>query len=171
MQQKVNMTRIGLSSTERRCLTDNDMLWRGPAGHKAGLGRVECEEIKAWAPACRLTWEGTLQSGANLALPKIALGRRWHWGHRLGMRWAEAPTQGASPRTEAHHTRRSSEAALGVFSRIRGEKLFFFLPVSGSSAHWRWSAKCTWRDKHMYAHMCTHTHTHTSFACAQPSYP
>lgn len=43
----------------------------------------------------------------------------------------------ASLKTEARGTRKSSEVAHGVFSRVR-EFFFFFLlllPVSGSSAH------------------------------------
>lgn len=62
----------------------------------------------------------------------------------------------ASLRTEAQGTRKSSEVAHGVFSRIRVD-FFFLLPVSGSSAHLNWSAKYTWGNEQMYAHVCTRT--------------
>lgn len=159
MQQKVNMTWIGLSSTEWRGLTDNDMLWRGSAGGEAGLGRAECEEAKVAGPTCRSLWEGRCRADPARPTPRFYWDRGgggvgWGGG-RAGLRLRHIS---ASLRTEAQGNRKSSEAAHGVFNRII-EKFFFFLPVSGSSAHLSWSAKYTWGNEQTYAHVYTHTHT------------
>lgn len=70
----------------------------------------------------------------------------------------------ASLRTEAQGTRKSSEVAHGVFSRIR---VFFF----SSSSFWKF---CTFKLKckvHLRQRTDVRTcvHTHMSVACAQPS--
>lgn len=151
MQQKVNMTWIGLSSTEWRGLTDNDMLWRGSAGRDAGLGRTECEEAKVAGPACRSLWEGPSP--------------RLNWERGRGCAGLRLHHISASLRTEAQGTRKSSEAARGVFSRIMKKFFFFFLlTVYGSSAHLNWSAKYTWGNEQIYAHVYTCTfllHVHS----------
>lgn len=154
MQQKVNMTWIGLSSTEWRGLTDNDMLWRGSAGRDAGLGRTECEEAKVAGPACRSLWEGPSP--------------RLNWERGRGCAGLRLHHISASLRTEAQGTRKSSEAARGVFSRIM-KKFFFFFP----SSFWKF---CTFKLKcevhlRQWTDIRTCVHMHIFAACAQPSCP
>ena len=155
MQQKVNMTWIGLSSTEWRGLTDNDMLWRGSAGRDAGLGRTECEEAKVAGPACRSLWEGPSP--------------RLNWERGRGCAGLRLHHISASLRTEAQGTRKSSEAARGVFSRIMKKFFFFFFP----SSFWKF---CTFKLKcevhlRQWTDIRTCVHMHIFAACAQPSCP
>lgn len=93
MQQKVNATWLGLSSTE--C--------GGSAGLEAGWGRAECEEAKAWCqPAGRRE-----KDGAERSQP----------GTEAGTRQAAASLRKRITEDGAQGTR-SSEAARGVLSRI-----------------------------------------------------
>lgn len=107
------------------------------------LREAECEEAKAQVraqPSPTLHWDGG-GTGAT--------------GRGCAGLWLQHTS--ASLRTEAHWTRKSSEAAHGVFSRVI-EKKRFFLPASGSSEHWHWSAKYTWGDKHVHTYVRTRTH-------------
>lgn len=119
--------------------TGESRVWRGRGLH-AGL---------------QVNVRRTLQSRARPSLlqnctgTEVALGPQVEECTRLRLHHISA-----SLRTEAQGTRKSSEAAHGVFSGIRE---FFFLPVSGSSAHLNWSAKYTWGNEQMYAHVCTRT--------------
>lgn len=110
---------------------------------------------------------GSQEKGPCRAEP-TSLSPRLHWdrGGTGATGWGRA---GLRLPHEAHHTRRSSEAALGVFSRIRGEKLFFFqfLEVLHIDAEVQSALEGT----NTRMHTCAHTHTSMSFACAQPSYP
>lgn len=68
MQQKVNTTWLGLSSTE--C--------RGSAGLEAGWGRAECEEAKAWCqPAGRREKDGAERSQPGTEAGHARLRRRY----------------------------------------------------------------------------------------------
>lgn len=89
--------------------------------------------------------------------------KRYHWAQVRGHHWAEASTrQSTSVRTEAHLTRKSSEVAHGVLSRIIKKKRSYFSHYFWKYCMSKLKSKVHLRviggDTHTHLHIHTHTH-------------
>lgn len=90
-------------------------------------------------------------------------GRGITWAQVRGHHWAEASTwQSTSVRTEAHLTRKSSEVAHGVLSRIIKKKRSYFSHYFWKYCMSKLKSKVHLRviggDTHTHLHIHTHTH-------------